>query len=51
MEQIQVDLQSTTDAMVWAEEFVRMHGGDVALMLTWFANAIEVGRSAGQRPE
>lgn len=44
----------TTDAMVWAREFVAVHhgrvvgiGADVDLMLTWFANAIETGRSAG----
>jgi len=42
-------LLSTTDALVWAEEFVRIHGGDEGLMISWFANAIEVGRSAGQR--
>lgn len=47
-----VDLHSTTDARVWAEEFVRLHRGaratdsDLGLMISWFANAIEVGRSA-----
>jgi hypothetical protein len=34
----------TTDASRWAAEFVRLHGGDEALMLGWFANAIEHGR-------
>jgi hypothetical protein len=34
----------TTDAAKWAREFVRLHGGDHGLMLTWFANAIEHGR-------
>lgn len=41
------ELLSTTDAAFWAQEFVRVHGGDEGLMLAWFANAIEVGRSAG----
>jgi hypothetical protein len=47
-----VDLLSTTDAMVWAEEFVRIlrehpetaNPHDVGFMLGWFANAIETGR-------
>jgi hypothetical protein len=38
-----------TDGRKWADEFVRMHGGDVGLMLSWFANAIEAGRSVGMR--
>jgi hypothetical protein len=29
------------DARKWAKAFVRFHGGDVELMTTWFANAIE----------
>ena len=57
-------LRSTTDARVWAEEFCRAFAGhtvtnredvfgdggpvDVGLMIGWFANAIEVGRAAGQ---
>lgn len=36
-----------TDAAKWASEFVKLHGGDEGLMLGWFANAIEAGRSAG----
>jgi len=43
----QNDLLSTTDAQAWAQEFVRLHGGDDGLMLSWFANAIEAGRTAG----
>ena len=39
----------TTSADVWAAEFVRLHGGDEGLMLSWFANAIEAGRDAGRR--
>lgn len=41
-------LHATTDGAVWATEFVRLHGGDWYLMLTWFANAIEIGRAAGR---
>ena len=44
-------LHATTDAAVWATEFIAMYGGDWYLMLTWFANAIEVGRAAGPSPE
>ena len=42
-------LLNSTTADVWAKEFVRVHGGDEGLMLTWFANAIEVGRTAGKK--
>ena len=42
-------LLNSTKADVWAAEFARVHGGDEDLMLTWFANAIEVGRAAGSR--
>ena len=42
-------LRSTTDAAVWASEFVRVHGGDEDLMLGWFANAIMQGYEEGQR--
>jgi len=35
------------DAMKWATEFVRMHGGDESLMLGWFANAIMAGYDRG----
>lgn len=44
-------LHATTDAAVWASEFLRLHGGDWNLMVTWFANAIEVGRAAGRDEE
>ena len=48
-------LLATTDAMVWAQEFVRIFNGasigagmvDEGTMIAWFANAIETGRSAG----
>ena len=36
-----------TDAQLWAREFVERFGGDEHLLLTWFASAIETGRSAG----
>lgn len=54
-------LLSTTDAMVWAEEFCRAHNGKKitcgpwedglvgeGTMVGWFANAIEVAREAGR---
>ena len=46
-------LRSTTDAAVWAEEFCRVMRAyvvpviDEGLMISWFANAIEMGRQAG----
>lgn len=40
-----------TNGQRWAERFVAMHGGDVGLMLAWFANAIEAGRDAGSRAQ
>ena len=39
--------RTCTDATEWAVEFVRLHGGDKELMLSWFANAIEAARGAG----
>ena len=41
-----------TDAREWSREFIRIFGNrsdeiDEALMIGWFANAIEAGRSAG----
>ena len=55
-------LLDTTDAQVWARRFCKLFAGwtvweaDVdhdgiseALMITWFANAIEIGRSAGRK--
>ena len=38
-----------TDAVKWADAFCRRYGGDMGLMTSWFANAIEQGRSAGLR--
>jgi hypothetical protein len=48
----QVEVTQTTDALVWAKEFMRLFEDrrediDADLMLTWFANAIETGRTAG----
>lgn len=58
-------LLGTTDAQVWAEEFQRIyrhlaHQGyadphqkpvdDTGWLIGWFANALEVGRSAGAAP-
>jgi hypothetical protein len=48
-----IDLLSTTDASVWASEFMRMFSQrlneiDEGLMIAWFANAIETGRDAGK---
>jgi hypothetical protein len=45
-----IDLHGTIDARVWAEEFVRIHGGDVDLMIGWFANAIMAGHDHGKGP-
>jgi hypothetical protein len=60
-------LLGTTDANIWAQEFVRIFGGavivqdsaanpnfsgiqvDEGTMITWFANALEVGRSQGRK--
>lgn len=49
-------LHGTTDAQAWAAEFMRVdaeHGihSDEGAMIGWFANAIEVGRNAGQREQ
>jgi hypothetical protein len=42
-------LYDTTDAIVWAHEFVTLFSEiDEGLMIGWFANAIETGRSAGR---
>ena len=53
-------LHSTTDARVWAEEFCKrfalvavgaepavMENDAIGIMIGWFANTIEVGRTAG----
>jgi hypothetical protein len=49
----QNELLQTTDAAKWAREFTRINAEkgitvDEGWMITWFANAIEVGRAAGQ---
>lgn len=49
----EIDLIQTTDARMWATEFMarwqhRLEEVDEGLMLVWFANAIETGRTAGQ---
>jgi len=46
-------LLETTDAQEWAQEFMRLFGDrrdeiDEGLMISWFANAIETGRRAGE---
>ena len=46
-------LLNTTDATVWADEFVKQawklgHVIDEDWMRGWFANAIEIGRLAGR---
>lgn len=64
-EQITRELHSTTDAQVWAKRFAslfivlnredslsKITGDELeGLMIGWFANAIEVGRSAGLRAD
>jgi hypothetical protein len=46
-------LLSTTDARIWAREFIEVQSSGVSvdedLMIGWFATAIEVGRIAGER--
>jgi hypothetical protein len=51
-DQLSSKLHNTTDAMEWTEEFDRLFPDrrpDSGTMLGWFANAIEVGRVAGER--
>jgi hypothetical protein len=36
-----------TNGELWAQAFCERHGGDLDVVLGWFANAIEAGRSAG----
>lgn len=48
-----INLLSTTNAREWAQEFLRLFGDkpeaiDEGLMIAWFANAIETGRTAGE---
>ena len=48
MDDTWLDLLNTTDATVWARHFVELFpAANEELMLGWFANAIETGRSAG----
>lgn len=46
-------LYATTDAAVWAAEFMAVLAEgveiDEGLMIGWFANAIETGRTAGAK--
>lgn len=42
-------LHDTFDALDWAREFVKLHGGDEGLMLSWFANAIMTGHDKGRQ--
>lgn len=53
-------LLSTTDAVVWTNEFIRIAQErvdrdedvlDWGWLISWFANAIEVGREAGRTGE
>jgi hypothetical protein len=53
----ETELYGTTDAQIWAQEFMERFGWalrdepacviDEGLMSGWFANAIETGRNAG----
>lgn len=39
-------LYATTDAVVWAEEFAKVHPEiDQGLMIGWFANAMETAKN------
>jgi hypothetical protein len=49
-----LELLETNDAMVWAEEFIRLFGDrrdeiDEGLMVAWFANAMAAQVMASQR--
>ncbi len=54
---IDIDLNSTTDAVVWADEWLRITAIEPAIptnkecMVSWFANAIMTGYDAGRRAE
>jgi hypothetical protein len=49
-QEVEATLRQTTDASVWAREFVKIYGGDVGLMISWFANAIENAKDHHTRP-
>lgn len=58
MENYEVNLHSTTDARVWASEFMRIIVKsespviiDEGLMLGWFANAMMAGYDQAKREE
>lgn len=45
-------LHNTTDAQMWTEQFLAIYPegtADHETLVGWFANAIEVGRTFGQR--
>lgn len=49
-----IKLQGTTDAEVWADEFMRVYGQrkldiDRYVMITWFANAIQTAVTHTER--
>jgi hypothetical protein len=48
-EQTKQLLRGTTDAWVWAREFVRINGGDETVMFGWFADAISAGVNHSHR--
>lgn len=53
-QQREARLRNTTDAHVWANEFMEVHHANplplhTGDMIGWFANAIEVGRDAGRK--
>lgn len=49
MQKTDINLFETVDATIWAKEFVRLHGGDEKLMVTWFSNAIIVGYDSAEK--
>lgn len=53
MDEVMRRLYGTTDARVWAREFMAVVNSgaviDESLMVGWFANAIETARSLNQR--
>ena len=52
--QLKQDILQTTNPGIWSEEFMGLFGDrkgeiDDGLMISWFANAIETGRRAGEK--
>lgn len=42
------NIKKSTDASVWAQNFVSQHGGDMKLMEEWFKQALDTGWRSGR---